>query len=93
MINKKKEVSYFYYHLYKGLKSLADVNDFIEIKHAKNYLGQAYRVPLPIRIVVLKEMEQAGLLTMIDKFKLKIIKKEVTELDDASKLYVKLGLW
>lgn len=91
--DKKKDVNCFYYYIYKSLITKIGKVDEIDITEAESYLGQAYRVPLTLRIAVLKEMEQAGFILFLNKYRIRILKKDVPELDNKSKIYRKVGLW
>jgi len=86
---KKTEVLYFslHHHLRKkfGYKPISK-------KEFYALLGRHFLIPKPLRIIVLKEMEQRKFIEMIDKQNLRVSGDVINIEDNTSEFYKEMGL-
>jgi len=88
----KKSTDVLYLSLHNHLKKkfgykLISKKDFFAL------LGRHFLIPKPLRIVVLKEMEQRKYIEMIDKENLRVAGTVINIEDSAREFYQKMGFF
>jgi hypothetical protein len=89
----KSDLSVLYFSLYHHLKKKfgykpLSKRDFFAL------LGRHFLIPKPLRIVVLKEMEQRNLIEMVNKQNLRVRPGVVMNIEEsASEFYRKMGFY
>ena len=88
----KEDLSVLYFSLHNHLKKKFGYRP-ISNKEFFALLGRHFLIPKPLRIVVLKEMEQRELIEIIDKQTL-MASKIVVDIDNStSEFYKKMGFY
>ncbi len=88
-----KKIPKIYLLLQKRLKDKSDVDNRIKISKAKICIGHT-KHPKKIRPVILKELEEFGLVRRINKFKMEVINcGAYKKLEKTGDIYKELGLF
>ena len=86
----EKEVFWsFYFYIHSELKKKYNGN-YVSIKEAKSFLFE-WRIPKPIRPIILKELEKLNLIEKEDRYTIKINESKI-DMDNISQLYTLVGL-
>ena len=89
-MNRKNEFKgYWYLYIHSKLRERTVYNE-LPITEAKSFLFE-WRVPKQLRIVVLKEMEELGLIEILNRNTIKINKSNF-DFDNINKIYEEIGL-
>ena len=91
-MKKEKELDVLYFSLHNHLKKKFG-NKPLSKKEFFALLGRHFLIPKPLRIVVLKEMEQRKLVEMIDKQNLVVSNIVINVGNSASEFYKKMGFY
>ena len=85
-----KEVFWsFYFYIHSELKKKYNGN-YVSIKEAKSFLFE-WRIPKPLRPIILKELEKLGLIEREDRYTIKL-KESKIDIENISQLYSLAGL-
>ena len=85
----KEFKGYWYLYIHSKLKERS-INNYISLNEAKNFLFE-WRVPKQLRIIIIKELEQLGLIEFEDKYTIRFNRCNI-DLDNLTNLYEDVGL-
>jgi len=88
----KKDVDVLYFSLHNHLRKKFGQKP-IPNKEFFALLGRHFLIPKPLRIIVLKEMEQRKLVEVIDKQTITIISSNLTVEEATGEFYKKMGFY
>jgi len=94
-MEEKKElnIGLLYISLHNLLRRRVGINKYISRKDFYTILGKHFLIPKNIRIVVIKEMEQRGLVKQKNKENIKILDCDLDINKDINFWYQKMGIF
>jgi len=93
MEKKELSIGLLYISLHNLLRKRIGVNRYISRKDFYTILGKHFLIPKNIRIVVIKEMEERGLVKQEDRNNIKILDCNLDIENDISSWYQKVGIF
>lgn len=90
---KKLDIGLLYISLHNLLRKKIGVNRYISKKDFYTILGKHFLIPKNIRIVVIKEMENRGLVKQETKENIKILDCDLDMKSNINNWYQKVGIF
>jgi len=90
---EKLEIGLLYISLHSLLRRKYGINRYISRKDFYTILGKHFLIPKNIRIVVIKEMENRGLVKQETKEEIKILDCNLDIENDTNKWFQKVGIF
>ena len=90
---KQLNIGLLYISLHNLLKRRVGINRYISRKDFYTILGKHFLIPKNIRIVVIKEMEQRGLVKQETKNDIKILNCDLDMENNLSSWFQKVGIF
>jgi len=91
-MKKELNIGLLYISLHNLLKKKTGINRYISKKDFYTILGKHFLIPKNIRIIVLKEMEQRGLIKQETKNDIKILDCDL-DVGNINEWYQKVGIF
>ena len=82
----------FYEYIYDKLHERYSNSDKINRVEAEKYIGRCYNIPLQLRTIIIKEMEEEGWLKLFSD-SIVLISRKKNPTDKISKIQKRLGMW
>ena len=93
MEKKELNIGLLYISLHSLLRKRVGINRYISRKDFYTILGKHFLIPKNIRIVVIKEMENRGLVKQETKEEIKILDCNLDIENDTNKWFQKVGIF